>query len=75
MAMLPGLAEQFPLLKEGHCKHIRSKEMFYEVQRNDVPDYGGRLYWCQHTQTCLGPDGKACDMQHCSPERPCFERV
>ena len=75
MAMLPGLAEQFPSLKEGRCKHIRSKEMFYETKFDHVPDYGARLYWCQHTQTCLGPDGRPCDMDNCSPGRTCFDRL
>ena len=37
---LEGLAEQFPALKNGQCKHILSKEMFYDVPRVVVPDYG-----------------------------------
>ena len=39
---LEGLAEQFPALKNGQCKHILSKEMFYDVPRVVVPDYGAR---------------------------------
>ena len=34
---LEGLAEQFPSLKNGHCKHILSKEMFYDVPRSSPP--------------------------------------
>ena len=75
MSFLPGLADQFPKLKDGHCKHIRSKEMFYDVERSDVPNYSGRLYWCQHTQIPLGPDGKACEMGTCNSDRPCFEKI
>lgn len=73
--MLPGLADQFPKLKDGHCKHIRSKEMFIQIERLDVPDYSARLYWCQHTQWPIGPDQKVCDMANCTDERPCFERI
>ena len=73
--MMPGLADQFPKLKEGHCKHIRSKEMFYQIERLDVPDYSARMYWCQHTQLPLGPDNKPCEMGHCTAERACFERI
>lgn len=75
MPMLPGLADQFPKLKDGHCKYIRSKEMFYEVERDAPPNYSSRLFWCHHTQIPLGPDGKGCDMQTCCDERPCFERI
>jgi hypothetical protein len=74
--MLPGLADQFPKLKEGHCKHIRSKEMFYEIERgSDLPNYAARMYWCQHTQIPLGPDARPCEMGACTSERSCFERI
>ena len=72
---LEGLAEQFPALKNGHCKHILSKEMFYDVPRSVVPDYSARIYWCSHTQLPLGPDNKACGMDSCNPERGCFECI
>lgn len=72
---LPGLAEQFPALKNGHCKHIQSKEMLYEINRVEMPDYSARLYWCQHTQLPLGPDNKGCDMSTCKPGRACFEQI
>jgi hypothetical protein len=73
--MLPGLGDQFPKLKEGHCRHIRSKEMFYQIERLDPPNYAGRNYWCSHTQLPLGPDNKSCEMATCNDERPCFERI
>ena len=73
--MLPGLADQFPELKDGHCKHIRSKEMFYEIERTEAPNYSARLYWCAHTHIPLGPDQKPCEMEKCNGSRPCFERI
>ena len=75
MAILPGLADQFPKLKEGHCKWIRSKEMFYETERREIPNYAARIYWCHYTQKPLGPDDKPCDMEQCTADRPCFEKV
>ena len=72
---LEGLAEQFPALKKGHCKHILSKEMFYDVPRVETPDYSARIYWCGHTQLPLGPDNKVCDMSNCQPGRGCFEQI
>jgi hypothetical protein len=72
---LPGLADQFPKLKNGHCKYIRSKEMYYQVDRPEPPDYSSRLYWCELTQLPLGPDQKPCDMFNCTNERPCFEKI
>lgn len=74
MGTLPGLEDQYPKLKKGHCKHIYSKEMFYETERDKV-DYSSRLYWCGHTQTCVGPDNLSCDMETCNPGRSCFERI
>ena len=49
---LEGLAEQFPALKNGHCKHILSKEMFYDVPRVVVPDYAVTRYTGVSTPTC-----------------------
>ena len=72
---LEGLADQFPALKNGQCKHILSKEMFYDVPRVVVPDYGTRVYWCQHTHIALGPDNKACGMDSCKPGRSCFVKI
>ena len=74
MPILHGLADQYPKLKNGHCKHIYSKEMFYETERETV-DYGSRIYWCGHTQTSIGADAKVCDMEHCNPARSCFESI
>ena len=73
--MLQGLAEQFPELKDGHCRHIRSKEMFYQIERPDAPNYSARLYWCQHTQIPLGPDQDPCEMGTCNGKRSCFESI
>jgi hypothetical protein len=66
---LPGVAQ-------SQCRCLRSKEMFIQVE----PDAGGfasssGIFWCTHTQNCLGPDGKVADQESCQPGRTCFEPV
>lgn len=57
------------------CRCLRSKEMFVEVE--DAPDpllhSGSGIYWCVHTQNCLGPDGKVAAPDSCKPGRSCYE--
>jgi hypothetical protein len=37
-----------------------------------VPRGGGGLFWCEFTQTCMGPDGQLAEPGNCdSPTRPC----
>ena len=38
-----------------------------------VPHSGDRLFWCQTTQQCLGPDGKTVDDYECNPARKCYK--
>jgi hypothetical protein len=59
------------------CRHIRSKEMFYEVegQLDPLHSSGSGIYWCIHTQTCLGPDGKVAEPASCAVGRACFEAL
>ncbi len=57
------------------CRHIRSKEMFYEFEGQPDPIHasGSGIYWCIHTQNCLGPDGRVAEAESCQPGRKCFE--
>jgi hypothetical protein len=32
-------------------------------------------FWCVHTQTVVGPDGKFVTQEDCSAERMCFESL
>lgn len=59
------------------CRHIRSKEMFYEFegQPDPIQASGSGIYWCIHTQNCLGPDGKVAEPKSCQPGRDCFEAL
>ncbi len=64
------------------CKHLRSKEMFYESETGGAgltrcagedEDLASGLFWCMHSQTCLGPDGGAAGDEECFPGRLCYE--
>ncbi len=55
------------------CKHLRSKEMFYESETIEDEDRASGLFWCMHSQTCLGPDGGAAGDEECLPGRLCYE--
>lgn len=59
---------------QNYCRFLRSKEMYINVE----PDHtvpGGRsgAFWCVHTQTVIGPDGKVVSDEECGSSRMCFE--
>jgi len=61
------------------CRRLRCKEMFYDTDTPAAPatppDYrGSGIFWCTHTQNCLGPDGTPASDAACAPGRGCFER-
>jgi len=73
------------------CKHLRSKEMFYDTgtpeedrhsclsdddRNSSLPPerHGSGVFWCTHTQNCLGPDGAPATAETCIPTRGCYER-
>ncbi len=59
------------------CRRLRAKSMFIEVDEPDTTVEGTHegVFWCTHTQNCLGPDGQAADGESCRPSRACFETV
>ncbi len=60
--------------KQEYCHRLRCKEMFiYTDEAFDLKDSGSGLYWCAHTQNCMGPDGKAVYWTECKPGRTCYE--
>ncbi len=66
---LPGASHQ-------RCRRLRSKEMFIEVEPDPgVPHFGSGIFWCSHTQNCLGPDGAVADLESCKPGRACYEAL
>jgi hypothetical protein len=62
------------------CCSLRAKTMFYQVegleQEGDPSVAESRTYgnlWCSRTQSVLGPDGVAVELEQCRPGRGCCE--
>ena len=57
------------------CESLRWKGMFIWAEPDPTVDPSNSGYfWCMHTQTCLGPDGKSVEPGACdSPERRCHK--
>jgi hypothetical protein len=57
-----------------YCHRLRCKEMFIDMgEPFDLKNSGSGIYWCAHTQTCLGPDGQIAHLEPCKPGRSCYE--
>ena len=57
------------------CRFLMSKEMFIhldEAEWNIYQSHSG-IFWCTHTQNCLGPDGRVAEPESCTPGRACHE--
>jgi hypothetical protein len=52
------------------CRHLRSKEMFYQGDEED--EFSSGIYWCLRTQEPVGPDGEPAGKKDCCMERSCF---
>jgi hypothetical protein len=61
---------------QSYCRYLRAKEMFIDVEPDKtVPRSSSGHFWCVHTQTVLGPDGKVVSDGECRSDRICFEAV
>jgi hypothetical protein len=60
----------------SRCRLLRSKWMFIEAEPDPtIPRSDSGIFWCVHTQNCLGPDGEVVSEQSCQPARPCHESL
>ncbi|MBX3278589.1 MAG: hypothetical protein KF868_11360 [Acidobacteria bacterium] len=66
-------SERFDTNRPNLCANLRWKGMFIWAERDaTVGPTSDGFFWCQHTQNCLGPDGKLVEPTHCdSVERQC----
>lgn len=73
----PLTPDQGPLSADDrHCRFLRCKEMFIETGREfKMSESGSGIFWCAHTQNCLGPDGQVVGLADCQPGRICHEPV
>lgn len=54
------------------CRHLRSKEMYYQNYGAPDDEFSSGIYWCGKTQENFGPDGQTCGRNECCAERPCY---
>jgi hypothetical protein len=60
-------SERFDTSREELCSALRWKGQFIESERDStVPPSNDGLFWCMHTQTCIGPDGLLAEPGNCS---------
>lgn len=60
-------SERFDTSHEELCPALRWKGQFIEAERDaTVPPTNDGLFWCMHTQTCIGPDGEVAEPGNCS---------
>jgi hypothetical protein len=81
-------SEHEPRVRDGLCRHIRSKGMvlnmhespenqssqqqYLKWDKNALP-WDSTVWWCMHTYTPLGPDDRPCHKERCTQGRSCFE--
>jgi hypothetical protein len=63
-------------IDDDRCAFLHWKGMYVQVEWDpSQPHSGDRLFWCHHTQTCLGPDGKVADDYECNETRGCYKAL
>ena len=67
--MMPG-SDRFNTGHPNLCSSLRWKGQFIHSEPDPtVPDPSDHVYWCIHTQSCIGPDGKVAEPGNCSSSR------
>lgn len=66
----------FIITPQERCRSLRCKEMFVETSAElDLYNTGSGIFWCSHTQNCLGPDGQVAEPASCKPGRDCYDAL
>jgi hypothetical protein len=73
--MLSQIQERFDTQNPDLCHCLRWKRQFFTAEPDPtVPASNDGLYWCMHTQKCVGPDGQVAEPGNCSSRgRSCYE--
>jgi hypothetical protein len=62
--------DRFNISHPNLCAALRWKGQFIATEPDrTVPSMSDHFYWCIHTQTCIGPDGKIAEPGNCSSSR------
>ena len=58
--------ERFDTSHPDLCSSLRWKGQFISTEHDPtVPPTNDGLFWCMHTQTCIGPDGQLAEPGSC----------
>ncbi len=58
--------ERFDTSHPDLCSSLRWKGQFISTEHDPtVPATNDGLFWCMHTQTCIGPDGQLAEPGSC----------
>jgi len=57
---------------QPQCRHLRSKEMYYQAPEQEDDEFSSGVYWCGKTQETFGPDGEPCGKSECCSGRACW---
>jgi hypothetical protein len=62
--------DRFDVMHSNLCTALRWKGQFVlsEPDPNVQPSNDG-LFWCMHTQNCIGPDGEVAEPGNCSSKK------
>jgi len=60
---------------QDRCTFLCWKGLFIDAEWDPTAQQGERIYWCQHSYNCLGPDGKVADEYECNPSRACYKSL
>jgi hypothetical protein len=65
---MPNLdATRFDTNRADLCSALRWKGQFIEAEHDPtVPPTNDGIFWCMHTQTCIGPDGQLAEPGNCA---------
>ena len=62
--------DRFNVNHPNLCTSLRWKGQFILAEHDlNVQASNDGLFWCMHTQTCIGPDGELAEPGNCSSSR------
>ena len=63
------------VIGQDRCANTSWKGLSLDAQWDPTAPPSGRIYWCQHSYNCLGPDGKIVDEYEGNPSRGCYKAL
>ena len=68
-------SDRFSTNRPNLCSALRWKGQFILAEADPtVPACNDGLFWCLHTQTCIGPDGELAEPGNCCSKTPRLPR-